>query len=257
MVSEKVTTEYKKNITRGAIEIVEKKYISSSANISNVIIEYLHYDYGLVSQCFKEVTGLSLAKYAKRRKYTELYCKHKKEFDGYKYDATVDGVRCFKKKVWQEFGNPISELQNKIDVDDSEDFICDKEMERGCKKEIRKIKKNREPIYSDGELLLMQNGETILRDWSKLYIETKENVYLLEGQVVESLQVIGKLRTERSVISNLLPRICLEGFGKDGSWLVSQLVQRVCCADVGEIIMADLSRDFLRWEENDLYLCIK
>jgi hypothetical protein len=178
MISEKVTTEYKKNITRGAIEIVEKKYISSSANISNVIIEYLHCDYGLVSQCFKEVTGLSLAKYAKRRKYTELYCKHKKEFDGYKYDATVDGVRCFKKKVWQEFGNPISELQNKIDVDDSEAFICNKEMERVCKKKIRKIKKNRAHLFRWRTLVDAKWRNHFARLVKALYRDRRKSIFI-------------------------------------------------------------------------------
>ena len=194
MKKEKVTTQRKICVANEVLEAVEK-YVIAKRKYSRYVVEnILNYSYEYASQCFSCACQISLGKYVNRRLLTEVYRKNRDNYDGYKWDETVDGIKNYKRKMKAEFGDPINQLQDKIKLDEIDDMVLDGEMRRFCKKERTKLEeKRKEILVHENRILLVENGKVTIREWEAKMIKHDESCYVLHGTLLEDSCIVDKI----------------------------------------------------------------
>lgn len=283
MEFEKLRTENVISIVKETVEVIEDFYFAENKSLRAVIEGHMHYSYEHVSQCFKGMFGITLYQYAQRRKYTEIYRTHKEKYELYKDKETVCGVKEYKRKMKAIFGDPLKNLQDKIAINENEDTICNREFSRFAKRKIKDIQKNREPVIAkDNQLKLISKNKIVFNKWDEKYIVHDEVTYILYGKILYAtdivdplvsnffkkkmyaivtsecsvetvLRIIMQMHTGSTIKSQCAYTLALEGWGENGYWKSVNLVSSISCSE-DEITEVKLSRSYLRWENDELYL---
>lgn len=289
MKEEKVSTQRKICIANEVLEAVETYCIAQRKTLQYVIEEVLHYNYGYASQCFKKVTQITLSKYVNRRILTEVYRKHMQEYEGYTREESVDGIKNFKRRMKAEFGDPVENLQDRIKIDDDniDDLVFDGEMRRYCKKEVNKLEEGYIAILAkENRFVLIENGEVCVKHWENKMIKYNEGCYTLHGTL------LGNSNIKDPIFSGLIQKnvyvsqsmecpvekileflvayhdgnrneipgpfsfsIC--NLESDGRWEKRNLISSFEVSLENKVLEIKLSPQWLKWEDNNLYLYLE
>lgn len=287
MLEEKTTTQHKVYVANEVLQAVEKYTVEDGKDFRYVMDEFVNYSYGYASQCFKLVSGMTLSKYVNRRILTQTYRKHIARFDSYRCDETVDGVKNFKRRLKREFGYPIQLLQERITDEEMEDQIWHGEFRRSCKKEIGKWEESRTDFnVEDDKILLVKDGVIEECEWETKVIKHNDMFCVLRGEILKKTGVPDPLfssYTNGRVAYEMLNIECpvsmvlqyiadyhdgnvekiplafniqIKAQSKDGTWICANLIDEMCFTLDYKISKINLSKRWLKWEGNDLYLCL-
>lgn len=264
MKVEKLRAEHILEIVKETVEAVEDYYVHGDTTLYNMVTEKMHLDYKMVSECFKFYADMRLIEYARNRKYTEMHG----------IDRNLDGETGKRK------------LQEKLSIDDESEEIFWAYGRRENRKIIKKLKSCREEIAAENNrVLLIKNHKVIERDWSHTYIRHEQMYFVLRGKYFDDRGIIKKWEKdfdERHIfvfysegdeskvdaVLNVIndyhknPEstsycnmdIAMEGRDDQGSLFMGGLIRSIH-KDIGKDSWEmKLSPDWLKWEENDLYL---